>query len=287
MLLILGAPHSRLAADLPQSNRDSAPAPSQLVEGKVTAIIDGDTLHLTAGDTVYLVDLAGIDAPEKGQPSGDMAAQVLHLKVMQKQVQLLVLPDPSTSPNVHPVTPVPAESLQPDPHVARGPLRRRVRGILYSDGCVNWQLIHEGIAWHDPADCPSTSLAQAQESARTARRGLWQAEQQPLPPWQWRQQQSRVAAAGAPASQGREIKDLSRFFEAKTPPSVVEAAAIPAQPAPAPSPPASATVPASTGDCWLTTSSGIRHNSTCRYYKKSKGRPCAANEGQPCQKCGG
>jgi len=38
---------------------------------------------------------------------------------------------------------------------------------------------------------------------------------------------------------------------------------------------------------WITTSSGVRHNSSCRYYMNSKGRNCGANEGRACKICGG
>ena len=38
---------------------------------------------------------------------------------------------------------------------------------------------------------------------------------------------------------------------------------------------------------WLTISSGIRHNSTCRWYKNSKGRMCTKDEGRACKVCGG
>jgi septal ring factor EnvC (AmiA/AmiB activator) len=38
---------------------------------------------------------------------------------------------------------------------------------------------------------------------------------------------------------------------------------------------------------WITISSGVRHNSSCRYYMNSKGRPCGPNEGRPCKLCGG
>jgi hypothetical protein len=41
------------------------------------------------------------------------------------------------------------------------------------------------------------------------------------------------------------------------------------------------------GEHWLTTSSHKRHNSSCKYYKSSKGRPCGPNEGTPCKMCGG
>ena len=38
---------------------------------------------------------------------------------------------------------------------------------------------------------------------------------------------------------------------------------------------------------WITTSSGIRHNSSCRYFKSSKGRMCPSTAGRACKKCGG
>jgi hypothetical protein len=38
---------------------------------------------------------------------------------------------------------------------------------------------------------------------------------------------------------------------------------------------------------WLTTSSNTRHNSKCRYYQQTKGRPCGPDEGKPCKLCGG
>ena len=37
---------------------------------------------------------------------------------------------------------------------------------------------------------------------------------------------------------------------------------------------------------WLSTS-GKRHNSKCRYYKKSKGIPCGSKDGTACKACGG
>lgn len=38
---------------------------------------------------------------------------------------------------------------------------------------------------------------------------------------------------------------------------------------------------------WMTDSSGIRHNSKCRYYKNSKGHFCTKDEGRACKICGG
>lgn len=38
---------------------------------------------------------------------------------------------------------------------------------------------------------------------------------------------------------------------------------------------------------WLTTSSKIRHNSTCQYFNRSRGEFCEKNKGIACKKCGG
>jgi len=46
--------------------------------------------------------------------------------------------------------------------------------------------------------------------------------------------------------------------------------------------------PASTVNAyWLTIKSNVRHNSKCKYYQHSKGRPCDKDEGRPCKICGG
>jgi micrococcal nuclease len=45
--------------------------------------------------------------------------------------------------------------------------------------------------------------------------------------------------------------------------------------------------PPADGQHWLTESSGVRHNSGCRYYQSSKGRPCGLDEGRACKVCGG
>jgi len=45
--------------------------------------------------------------------------------------------------------------------------------------------------------------------------------------------------------------------------------------------------PSSAAEYWITTSSGKRHNSGCRYFQTSRGRPGSANEGTACKICGG
>jgi hypothetical protein len=45
--------------------------------------------------------------------------------------------------------------------------------------------------------------------------------------------------------------------------------------------------PTGEGKYWLTTSSGIRHNESCKYYQTSKGRVCGKDDGRACKICGG
>ncbi len=275
-------------ASEPSAEKDHSASPaSRLIRGRVTAIADGDTLYLAAESGNYVVDLAGIDAPEKGQPWGDMAAQVLHLRLFQKEVQVLALPDTTGNPVVRQVTPVPAAAARTELKSPQGMYRERVRGVVYQDGCVNTQLVAEGMAWHDPRACPSDALARAQQAARDMRRGLWQHDPHPIPPWQWQAQRSPAAANSSdPAGRAAAVQDLSRFFDAETPAAVAEAT-----PDPQPKPPVAADAPlpgaAASVSFWLTTGSEIRHNRKCRYFGKTKGRPCGPNEGRPCQKCGG
>ena len=61
--------------------------------------------------------------------------------------------------------------------------------------------------------------------------------------------------------------------------------AAPYTPSPArvvPTKPSSAAV-----EYWITTSSSKRHNSGCKYFQTSRGRPGAATEGTACKICGG
>lgn len=47
-------------------------------------------------------------------------------------------------------------------------------------------------------------------------------------------------------------------------------------------------IKAGSGQFWLNTGSGVRHNQSCRYFRlTSKGRLCGKDEGRACGNCGG
>ena len=60
-----------------------------VVEGRVVAIADGDTITvLDAGKAQHRVRLAGIDAPERGQPGGQRSKESLSALVFDQPVRV-------------------------------------------------------------------------------------------------------------------------------------------------------------------------------------------------------
>jgi len=69
-----------------------AAKPHYELKGRVVAIADGDTLTvLDDSKTQHKIRLAGIDAPEKGQPFGTKARENLAAKVFKQDVRIDVI----------------------------------------------------------------------------------------------------------------------------------------------------------------------------------------------------
>ena len=135
-------------------------------EGKVIKITDGDTVHvLDAEKTTHKIRLAGIDAPERGQPYGKAAGKFLAKQINQQTVCV-------------------------DWH-KRDRYKRLVGVIHYKGRDVNLELMKAGYAWHykkyqreqTPAD--RVIYADAEVQARSDVVGLWQ-EPNPINPSDWR-----------------------------------------------------------------------------------------------------
>jgi endonuclease YncB( thermonuclease family) len=132
----------------------------------VVAIADGDTLTMVdTGRRQHKVRLAGIDAPENGQPFGNQAKQSLAALAAGKVVIV--------------------------EYHKRDKYGRLVGKVLVSGADVNLEQVRRGLAWHyreyaneqTPAD--RTAYGVTEFAARTAGRGLW-ADRRPVPPWEWR-----------------------------------------------------------------------------------------------------
>lgn len=135
-----------------------APAAAQQL-GKVVGVHDGDTFTLRTTTDTLKVRLAGIDAPELGQPFGTRSKQALSAFTFGKMV---VLDD-----------------------AAKDKYGRTLGTIMVGGQSANLLLVAQGMAWHYKRYDKSPVMAETEEQARSNRLGLW-VDPGPVPPWEWR-----------------------------------------------------------------------------------------------------
>jgi endonuclease YncB( thermonuclease family) len=153
------------AAGLAVALLGSAAARAEFFEGRVVRVFDGDTLELRVGAETRRIRLAGIDAPERGQPWAERARQALSRRVSGRDVRV--------------------NAVDVDRH-------GRLVGEVYADGvCVGCELVREGHVWVYRRYTDDPVLISLEAEARAARRGLWGLpEAQIVPPWEWRHGES-------------------------------------------------------------------------------------------------
>lgn len=121
---------------------------------------DGDTFKLPDNET--RVRLWGIDAPEKGQAYADEARNRLRELCEGKAVRL--------------------EMKATDQY------DRKVAIVWLDKKNINLQMVKEGLAWHYAYYAPDAKdLADAEKTARKARKGLWK-DKNPVNPYDFRKQ---------------------------------------------------------------------------------------------------
>lgn len=129
--------------------------------GRVVSVADGDTITVLRGREQVRVRLYGIDCPESEQPFGRRARQRTAELVFGRTV-----------------------TVRAQGRDRYGRLLGWVE--LPGGGTLNELLVAEGLAWHYRRYAPREArLAQLEQEARAARRGLWQ-DPHPVPPWEWR-----------------------------------------------------------------------------------------------------
>lgn len=151
-------------------SKDSKAHVSKDFSGLVVGVIDGDTIDVLVDNSgerqasgskfTARVRLADIDCPEKGQPFGQRAKQATSGLCFGKMVRV---------------------------RGERKDRNGRLLGeVILPDGkSLNEELIRLGYAWWFERYSTKTALQAIQSEARDARRGLW-AEENPVPPWDWR-----------------------------------------------------------------------------------------------------
>ncbi|EGN2600661.1 thermonuclease family protein [Salmonella enterica] len=142
------------------------PAAALAFDGKVTRIIDGDTVEvLTNSKQPVRVRLADIDAPEKGQPFGEKSRQYLAALIFGKVVSV--------------------EEKSRDRY-------GRTLGVisLSSRETVNRQMVAAGYAWayRYRGKATDTEMLAVEAAARGQGVGLWNEGSHAIEPWKWRRQ---------------------------------------------------------------------------------------------------
>ena len=155
-MLFLAAPVLPRKSPLPSGGDDRRGGREGIIgrchSDAITALMDGREIK---------VRLHGIDAPEKGQPSGSAAKEALSKLAFGKVV-----------------------TIQP---LGRDRYGRTIAELLITGGDrVSVTMVKAGMAWHFAKYAPYDSeLAAAEVSARAKKRGLW-ADPAPVAPWDWR-----------------------------------------------------------------------------------------------------
>ncbi len=141
-------------------------AAAYTLTGKVIGVADGDTITvLDESKTQHKIRLAGIDAPEKKQPFGERSKQSLSTMVFQKFITV--------------------EWSKRDRY------GRVVGKVMVNGQDVGLAQVSAGFAWHykayerEQSRADKDTYAQAEDEARSDRRGLWR-DTKPTPPWEFR-----------------------------------------------------------------------------------------------------
>jgi endonuclease YncB( thermonuclease family) len=143
------------------------------LQAKVVEIVDGNTMIVINVNRRIKVVLKGSDAPEEGQPFGDVARQHLADLVLGKEVL------------------VDYTELGRDSHL--------VAKVFCNEMDVGEQMIRDGVAWFDRtyekdfSELERQLYDESEQAARGEHRGLWQ-ETAPVAPWQFRLAQNSKPA---------------------------------------------------------------------------------------------
>ncbi len=155
--------HARIAA-LVAGLLVAAAAAAELV-GRVVAVHDGDTITVLVAGRDIRVRLAGIDAPERGQPFRNASRHALEAQVAGREVRV----------------------------VERGrDGYGRVFGRVYVGPIdVNAEQVRSGYAWVFRRFGQDPVLLALETEAKAAQRGLWR-DPKPVPPWLWRDRKAML-----------------------------------------------------------------------------------------------
>ena len=147
----------------------------------VIGVPSGDTIVVSVDGQERRIVLAGIDAPETGQPHFEEARKGLEAKVKGKKVFVQVFGKDKDG--------------------------RDTAAVWLDKRSINAEMVAEGHAWYDPRHPEYKTISEAQEKAQKAKLGLW-AGDKPVPPWEYskyKTEQSKDAGSASKLGKAREL----------------------------------------------------------------------------------
>ncbi|HMF57552.1 MAG TPA: thermonuclease family protein [Pyrinomonadaceae bacterium] len=152
----------------------SVPVMAGTLQGMAVEIHNGKTLSVENAGRRIKVVLKSADVPEADQPYSAVARQHLSDLVLGKLVTV--------------------------EYTGIAPGAVFIAKVYSGDRDISLQMIRDGVAWFtdrdasDMSDADRALFAEAEQAARTERRGLWQ-DPKPVSPWEWRR--ARTASSQA------------------------------------------------------------------------------------------
>ena len=133
--------------------------------GKVSRVIDGDTVEVRHDGRTERIQLRGIDCPELKQPYGKQAKRAVRAMVSGVTVGVRTY--------------------------GRDKRGRVMADLVIDRGrSVAYILLEEGLAWRITSGAHDEALEAAEAEARYAKRGLW-SDPNAVAPWVYRASKSR------------------------------------------------------------------------------------------------
>ncbi|WP_339134399.1 MAG: thermonuclease family protein [Candidatus Electrothrix sp. GW3-4] len=141
----------------------TVPEPKPFQPVTMVDVEDGDTIRVLWNDSLFTVSLYGIDSPERTQPHGMKALQVITKLLKRKNIKLQVYDKDRTK-------------------------RRCLAVVSAGKKNVNELLVKGGHAWVKRERCYESFCSDwlsFQDKAKAAKKGLW-SYPEPIAPWVWR-----------------------------------------------------------------------------------------------------
>ena len=152
------------------------PAGAEVLTGHVVGVADGDTITvLDASKVQHKIRVAGIDAPEKKQPFGQVSKENLSRLVFDKEVDIVWTKYDRYKRIVGKV-------MVSSPNCSSACSRTFDAGLSQVSAGMAWW--YRKYAKEQPSD-DLPKYEQAEQGAQSRRQGLW-GEKSPIAPWDWR-----------------------------------------------------------------------------------------------------